>query len=284
MGLADRIFGRRDRRQSGQSGRPARIEFSVAMETSPLVKVSGTTTMAASAVEALVKRHATGERALLELESKLVREPDNPVDPLAVAIWVEGERVGYLPGYLAKSLPLDVGEAWPVPLQLFSVVQDRGIRGEAWVWLGEGPPRWAYSATNPPPLTTEEKRAAEHRARSKMVRRSIAEGGARAQEFRTGMVNGVHYLELVEPIKQLKREGKLREALVLCYGAIEAAERDADGREPAPWYTEQAAIVHRKLGERDEEIAVLRRWIEFAPANRRRGRIPDRLSKLLGSS
>ncbi len=249
MGLADRIFGRRDRRQPAELGSPPRIEF-----------------------------------FLLEVESKLVREPDNSVDPLAVAVWVEGERVGYLPGHLAKSLPLGAGEAWPVPLQLFSVEQDRGIRGEAWVWLGEGPPQWKYSAANPPPLRIEEKRAAEHRARSAMVRKGIAEGGARARELRAGMVNGVHYLELVEPIKQLKREGKLREALVLCYGAIEAAERDADGREPAPWYTEQAAIVHRKLGERDEEIAVLRRWIEFAPVDRRDGRISERLSKLLGSS
>ncbi len=48
------------------------------------------------------------------------------------------------------------------------------------------------------------------------------------------MVDGVHYLELVEPIKQLKREGKLKEVLVLCYKAIKAAERDAGHREPAP--------------------------------------------------
>lgn len=283
MGLVDRILGRGDRRQGGEPGRSPRIEFSVSIEVSPLVKLSGTTTVAASAVEALVKRHGTARRAVLEAESKLVREPGNPVDPLAVAVWVEGERVGYLPGYLAKKLPMGAGESWPVPLQLFSVVQDRGIRGEAWVWLGEGPPRWEYSAANPPPLTTEEKRAAEHRERSEMVRKGIAEGGSRERELRAGMVNGVHYLELVEPIKQLKREGKLREALVLCYGAIEAAERGADGREPAPWYTEQAAIVHRKLGERDEEIAVLRRWIKFAPADRRDGRISERLSKLLGS-
>ncbi|PVZ52591.1 hypothetical protein [Arthrobacter sp. H-02-3] len=94
-------------------------------------------------------------------------------------------------------------------------------------------------------------------------------------------VKRVHYLELVEPIKQLKREGRLDEPLVLCYKAIEAAKKDAGGREPAPWYTEQAAIVHRKLSQKDEEIAVLKRWLAKCPKARRVGsRVAERLSKL----
>ncbi|OOP59537.1 hypothetical protein BMF89_20430 [Arthrobacter sp. SRS-W-1-2016] len=59
------------------------------------------------------------------------------------------------------------------------------------------------------------------------------------------MVDGVHYLELVEPINQLKREGRLEEALVLCYKAIDGAEGDAGDAIPAPLYTEQAAIIRR---------------------------------------
>ncbi|GKV74450.1 hypothetical protein NCCP2145_38310 [Pseudarthrobacter sp. NCCP-2145] len=114
-----------------------------------------------------------------------------------------------------------------------------------------------------------------------MVREALEEGGERGQRFRRGMVDGVHYLELVEPIKQLKREDRLAEALVLCYKAIEAAEGAREGREPAPWYTEQAAIVHRKLGQRAEEIAVLKRWLDSTPKSRRAGsRIAERLAKL----
>jgi hypothetical protein len=79
----------------------------------------------------------------------------------------------------------------------------------------------------------------------------------------------------------LKREGRLEEALSLCYGAIEAAENDRDGREPATWYTEQAAIIHRKRGERAEEVAVLERWLQACPADRRAGStIQQRLDKL----
>lgn len=59
--------------------------------------------------------------------------------------------------------------------------------------------------------------------------------------------------EAIVATMQLKRDGRLEEALALCYKAIEAAEGNAGGREPAPWYTEQAAIVHRKLSQADEE-------------------------------
>jgi hypothetical protein len=83
-----------------------------------------------------------------------------------------------------------------------------------------------------------------------MVREALQESGHRAQQFKNGMVDGVHYLELVEPIKHLKREGGLAEALLLCYKAIEAAERDRGGREPAPWYTETRPSSTGSLAKR----------------------------------
>lgn len=115
-----------------------------------------------------------------------------------------------------------------------------------------------------------------------MVQDALAGGGPRAISFEAGMVNGIHYLELVEPIKQLKRDGRLVEALALCTAAIEGAENGREGREPAPWYTEQAAIIHRKLGHRDEEAAVLRRWLKVCPPERREGsQIKARLDKMV---
>lgn len=104
-----------------------------------------------------------------------------------------------------------------------------------------------------------------------MVEDALAGGGNRADEFKAGIVDGIHYLQAVEPIKQLKREGRLEEALRLCYLAIDGAENAPGEREPAPWYTEQAAIIHRKRGEREKELAVLQRWLAACPANRRQG-------------
>lgn len=108
---------------------------------------------------------------------------------------------------------------------------------KAYVWLGEGEPEWAHSRQNPPALTSRERINSSHTDRSSMVREALKGGGERAQQFKRSMVDGVHYLELAEPIKQLKREGRHEEALVLCYKAIEAA--DAKGDMPAPWYTER---------------------------------------------
>ncbi|NMM95218.1 hypothetical protein [Bifidobacterium oedipodis] len=102
------------------------------------------------------------------------------------------------------------------------------------------------------------------------------------------MANGVHYLEMVEPIKQLKREWRLEEALVLCMQAVETAENDSTAecgiREPAPWYTEQAAIVLRKLKRPDDEEKLLCCYLDHVPKNcmRRTGAvsIAQRLEKL----
>lgn len=77
-----------------------------------------------------------------------------------------------------------------------------------------------------------------------------------------GSVRGRHFTERAPEIRQLKREGRLEEALALCYECIDAVERAAmvDRFRMACWYTEQAAIVHRKLGQVVEEIIVLQRY------------------------
>jgi hypothetical protein len=244
------------------------------------VELAGTTTFTKDVVAALAERHSLGTRGYYEGPAQLQREPDNPADRHAVAVIVEGEKVGYLPSPAARATRLSLGVGAPVSYQLH-VLREGKLRAKAFVWLGDGPPEWLHTEDDPPALTTSERANESHRDVSGMVREALEGGGARAAQFKRGVVDGVHYLELVEPIKQLKREGRLEEALVLCYKAIEAAERDAGGREPAPGYTEQAAIIHRKLSQKDEEIAVLKRWLAKCPKAHRNGsQIGERLAKL----
>ena len=254
--------------------------FTVSLSFHPCLEVAGTTTFANTAVAALADRKELGERGYFEGQAQLQRDPKNPVEPRAVDVLVDGEKVGCLPSHAAKNFPLPAGASHPVQYQLH-ILREQRLLAKAYVWLGAGEPEWAHTRDNPPALTSKERINDSHTEKTTMVREALEEGGHRAQQFRNGMVDGVHYLELVEPIKQLKREGRLPEALVLCYKAIEAAERDRGGREPAPWYTEQAATVHRKLGQRAEEIAVLKRWLDSTPKSRRAGsRIAERLAKL----
>lgn len=91
------------------------------------------------------------------------------------------------------------------------------------------------------------------------------------------------YLDTVEPIKQLKRDGRLEEALDLCYRAMDATEREAEltGVGVAPWYYYQAAVICRKLQRRDEELAVLRQFkLQPHAPGARTPKLLDRLRKL----
>lgn len=252
----------------------------ISMHLNACLEVAGTTTFAKDAVAALASRTSLGERGYYEGQAQLQREPENPVDPQAVVVLVDGEKVGCLPSYAAKELPLPAGASEPARYQLH-VLRDQKLLAKAYIWLGDGDPEWAHTKENPPALTSRERINSSHAEKSAMVREALQGGGERAQQFKQGMVDGVHYLELIEPIKQLKREGRLEEALVLCYKAIEGAEGDAGRGMPAPAYTEQAAIIHRKLSQKEEEIAVLRRWLARCPKARRAdSSIAERLSKL----
>jgi len=88
-------------------------------EVADLVQVAGTTTNSKEAAATLVSRHQLADRTALHLNGSAQRKPGNTVDPNAVALIVEGERIGYLPGYVAKSLPVGVGSSIAVPVQLF---------------------------------------------------------------------------------------------------------------------------------------------------------------------
>jgi hypothetical protein len=99
---------------------------------------------------------------------------------------------------------------------------------------------------------------------------------------RAGRVNGKHYTEWPDEIRQMKRDGRVAEALELLLGCIVAAERSRDGREPAPWYTEQAAIIYRQQKEYLAEIAIIERWQAACPSDRRGpGKTQDKLASRL---
>lgn len=244
------------------------------------VEMTGTTTFGAENLLALFTAHDQPDGGLLELAGQLIPEPENPADPHAIAVHVKGARIGYLPGYLANQAP-HPDEIDECQVQLWGAPQSGTVRVRGWVARGTATVAWPHAASNPPPVTTVQRRAEQAAQITEMVDDALQDGGTRAAQFREGIVGNYHYLESIEPIKQLKRDGRLEEALAVCYAAIEGAERARQGREPAPWYTEQAAIIHRKRGERADEEAVLRRWIEHCPADRRAGStIQDRLEKL----
>ena len=108
---------------------------------------------------------------------------------------------------------------------------------------------------------------------------------ARKREQAALMVRGRPIFDWQEEIASLKRRGSLHEALELLMECIAATERQQDlqrrhaplraaahggleedyrPRETPPWWTEQAAIILRKQGDIEGELAVLDRWFARA--------------------
>lgn len=250
------------------------------------VKLTGTTTSTADECRHMFAFRGLPDGGQFEAPATLVALGAEGRDEPVVAVHVDDARIGFLPGYLAAQVNPDngplTGPAATAQVQMWGARVGDGLRVIGWVARGSEPVRWPHDDDNPAAVTVEEQRAEAHAATVGMVRDALdGDDPHRAEQFSRGLVDGTHYLETVEPIKQLKREGKLEEALALCYLAIEGAEAARDGQEPAPWYTEQAAIIHRKLGQRDKEVAVLRRWVEACPPERRVGsKVQERLDKL----
>ena len=87
--------------------------------------------------------------------------------------------------------------------------------------------------------------------------------------------------EWIEQVKEAKRNGRYAEALAVLEDWMVLQE--SEGAAVAPWPYEQAAIVHRKLGDRESEVAVLKRFAKqkHAPGVKPR-RLLERLAKLVG--
>lgn len=69
-----------------------------------------------------------------------------------------------------------------------------------------------------------------------------------------------HYTDAVEHVKKLKRERRHEEAEELLRWCIDQTAKE---KYPAPWYFKHLAIVYRKDGRHEDEVAVIERYIEL---------------------
>lgn len=133
----------------------------------------------------MADRKGLGQRGYLEVEATLQRDPGNVVDPQAVDVLVEGEKVGCLPSYAAKGLPLPVGASQAVPYQLHMLPEQR-LLAKAYVWLGPGEPEWIHPRENPPALTFGERINDSHAKKITMVCKSLP--GCSVSSWQSGAV------------------------------------------------------------------------------------------------
>ena len=99
-----------------------------------------------------------------------------------------------------------------------------------------------------------------------------------------GSIDGVHYTDYVEKVKQLKREKKHNEAVKLLLQLVGATENESKfagkGWGVAPWYYEQLAIIYRKEKCYQKEIDILTRYHKQTKAlGVKPGKLAERLKK-----
>ena len=91
-----------------------------------------------------------------------------------------------------------------------------------------------------------------------------------AETRRAGSVDGQHYTDSVETVKQLKREGRYQEAVALLLQSVDATEAESkfagEGWGVAPWYYEQLAIIYRKEKQYKKEVEILERYASQSKA------------------
>ena len=97
-----------------------------------------------------------------------------------------------------------------------------------------------------------------------------------------GFVEGKHFTDHVERVKQLKKEGRHDKAIKLLLKLVAATEtesKEAEGPSGvAPWYYEQLAIIYRKEKQYGDEVAILERYEKQPKAQ---GASPGKLAKRL---
>lgn len=213
---------------------------------------------------------------LVPCEAELRREPDNRYDEAAIAVYIEGGKVGYVCadacGELAAAMdggrwqrvarvPALVRGGWPdkpnlgVMLWLQRAEVRTGLRGVDWALMVERFPSrgWPPKPDEGVPVLAV--------VPSDTGRRRRRLASRRGREPRMPPLVD-HYTAYVEDVGELKRRGRLEDAERLLLALVEACEEEArqEGLGVPPWYYEQLAIVRRKRLDFDGELEVLERF------------------------
>ncbi|WP_169173214.1 hypothetical protein [Bifidobacterium oedipodis] len=133
------------------------LRLNISVNLPDCVQLSGTTTSCKDSVLRLAQRHGIDHDGFLEIAGKIQREPDNPYDDKAIALYIEGERIGYLPSMYRNYVVLPEGTVRSVPVQLFTAMLPKGLRGEAWIWIGDGRSEWEWSRERRPRVFPEKR-------------------------------------------------------------------------------------------------------------------------------
>ncbi|ETW22188.1 hypothetical protein MGAST_21490 [Mycobacterium gastri 'Wayne'] len=210
----------------------------------------------------------------------LVPEPTNPYDPNAVAVYIDGLHVGYVPAVEAPRLQaiafayMRQGRQFVVLARVWACCENDHWSARVTLSFSEATEdEWAYVDHPSWPGS----RSPDGSERLTETGRMMRIGNAKV----AGVIHGRDFESFRPQIAQAKSDGDLNTALGLLRECIDAAERQAGVycMRPQLWPTEQAAIVLHKLKDYQAEVAVLERFLEADPSGRGTKGIRERLAR-----
>lgn len=264
MGLLDRWRAHRDE-TALHAVRPSPGRLMVLPDDN-FVKVVGES-HCQPALQALSSECIRGPDERPAFPAALVPEPDNPVDPDAIAVHSPKGRVGYLAREDAQRY-----------VRTMRAVREAGYDGGSCTGLlnGGDRDRPSYGVV----LQLAHPELCELHLGISGGRQDA--GGHRPVSGKTeaGKLRGRHFTEYAEEVKTLRRYGHDDSAERLLLELLEVNEAEAREMDwgVAPWYYEQLAIVRRKRSDIAAEVQVLER---YAAAPHAPGAGPAKLAERL---
>jgi hypothetical protein len=251
VGVLDRLLGRTtqpsDRPPAGAPEAERSGRFAPLPEDN-FVKVVGESHYQ-EALRALVRHCVPAEDGRPGFPAVLVREPENPFDPNAIAVHGPTGPVGYLPRENAARYS-----------QTFAKLREAGYDGGSCGGLLNGgdrePPNYGVVLTLAYPEVCE-----MHLGISRGASGSGASRPA-STKSEVGTLRGAHFTSYVDEVKTLRRDGRDESAELLLLELLDVNEAEAahEGWGVAPWYYEQLAIIYRQRKDPVAEVAVLERF------------------------
>lgn len=184
--------------------------------------------------------------------------------------------MGTLPEWFSAALPLGAMEQFAIPITATCQAQGRTYQedGKLYTYLVFEPDH--VRGANLGDLENLGKLADNFSNAFTSIETDPSENESRLRELlqeklaALGVYRGIHFLDTPEVIQNLKREGLYEEALEIALTATEAAFREAslspnERSYPAPFYAKQAGIILRKLGRKEESLALAKRYEESLP-------------------
>ena len=196
----------------------------------------------------------------------LIPEPTNRYDKNAVMVVVDGSLVGYVP---AEDAPRIKAQCARVPRGTVAACSVR-------IWAKNANGEWPARVTLAFSGSTERERdfAVEHAAERDEQRRYEVTGSV-------GSVRGASWVQQRSAVAELKRQGRLDEALALVDECAAASQRvgAALNERPDPWPAEQQSIILRKLKDPERELAALESYVSACGSFGVPDKIGDRLNR-----